>query len=410
MMKTRKNTVKPAMAMVTALFLLGGYSAQTAAGTVDISPTTLSNSNLSGCVSTLATDLECNPAGINLMDNEDDTIRLFSLDADVYGFDVIVVPSVPPFANSDIGSASVLLNDELVGIISTASPSVSAVFADPSITQVIQIVNTDAALLNYDFITTPVPISESSIVAASLPSSRSVQVGSLASAFATIINTSSSTATACSISPRTSVSADFAYQTTDAANAPVGTPNTAVDIPAGASQNFVFGFMPTAPIDPTEVSFDYDCTNSDPAPVTPGVNTLLLSASSTAVPDIVALTATPSGDGIVNLPGTNGSNAFSVATVNNGATDTITADVVTTVSLPVALSICESNPADGQCLSAPASSTTSTVNAGFTPTYSVFATATGTVPFDPALNRIVVTFRDGGGVVRGRTSVAVRTQ
>jgi len=158
MMKTRKNTVKPAMAMVTALFLLGGYSAQTAAGTVDISPTTLSNSNLSGCVSTLATDLECNPAGINLMDSEDDTINLFSLDADVYGFDVIVVPSVPPFANSDIGSASVLLNDELVGIISTASPSVSAVFADPSLTQVIQIVNTDAALLNYDFITTPVPV------------------------------------------------------------------------------------------------------------------------------------------------------------------------------------------------------------------------------------------------------------
>jgi len=155
-MKTRKNTVKPAMAMVTALFLLGGYSAQTAAGTVDFSPTT-STTNINGCVST-GVDRECNPAGINLMDNEDDTIRLFSLDADVYGFDVIVVPSVPPFANSDIGSASVLLNDELVGMISTASPSVSAVFADPSITQVIQIVNTDAALLNYDFITTPVPV------------------------------------------------------------------------------------------------------------------------------------------------------------------------------------------------------------------------------------------------------------
>jgi len=142
------------MAMVTALFLLGGYSAQTAAGTVDISPTTLSNSNLSGCVSTLATDLECNPAGINLMDNEDDTIRLVSLDADVYGFDVIV----DRLDSSVIGSASVLLNGDFVGTISFANPSVSAVFADPSITQVIQIVNTDAALLNYDFITTPVPV------------------------------------------------------------------------------------------------------------------------------------------------------------------------------------------------------------------------------------------------------------
>jgi len=150
-MKTRKNTVKPAMAMVTALFLLGGYSAQTAAGTVNISPTTLGNSNLAGCVSTGG---ECNPAGTNLIDNEDDTINLFSLDADVYGFDVIV----DRLDSSVIGSASVLLNDELVGTISFANPSVSAVFADPSITQVIQIVNTDAALLNYDFFTTPVPV------------------------------------------------------------------------------------------------------------------------------------------------------------------------------------------------------------------------------------------------------------
>ena len=136
------------------MFLLGGYSAQAAAGTVEINPTTLSNSNLSGCVSTLETDLECNPAGINLMDSEDDTINLFSLDADVYGFDVIV----DRLDSSVIGSASVLLNGDFVGILSTANPSVSAVFADPSLTQVIQIVNTDAALLNYDFITTPVPV------------------------------------------------------------------------------------------------------------------------------------------------------------------------------------------------------------------------------------------------------------
>ena len=128
------------------------------AGSVDISPTTLGNSNLAGCVST-GVDGECNPAGTGLTDSEDDTIRLFSLDADVYGFDVIVDTSVlPPFDTSDIGSASVLLNDELVGTISTANPIVSAVFADPSITQVIQIVNTDAALLNYSFVTIPVPV------------------------------------------------------------------------------------------------------------------------------------------------------------------------------------------------------------------------------------------------------------
>jgi hypothetical protein len=250
---------------------------------------------------------------------------------------------------------------------------------------------------------------DTAIAASSLPSSRSVQVGSLASAFATMINTGSAALTDCSIAPRTSVAADFAYWTTDAANVPVGTPNTPVDIAAGGFQNYIFGFLPTAPISPTEVELDYDCTNSEPAPVTAGLNTLLLSASTTAVADMVALAITPTGDGILNLPGTSGSNAFSVATVNTGGTDTITATPETTVALPVALSICETDPNDGTCLSAAASSTTSTVNAGFTPTYSVFATATGTVPFDPAVNRIVVTFTDGGGAVRGSTSVAVQT-
>jgi hypothetical protein len=39
----------------------------------------------------------------------------------------------------------------------------------------------------------------------------------------------------------------------------------------------------------------------------------------------------------------------------------------------------------------------------------VFVTATGSVPFDPAANRIIVEFKDAD-VVRGATSVAVRTQ
>jgi hypothetical protein len=51
-----------------------------------------------------------------------------------------------------------------------------------------------------------------------------------------------------------------------------------------------------------------------------------------------------------------------------------------------------------------------TINAGATPTFAIFATASGQVPFDPANNRIFVIFSDAGGTVRGSTSVAVETQ
>ena len=248
------------------------------------------------------------------------------------------------------------------------------------------------------------------IVSANFPASRSVQVGNLASAFALIINASDNMAMDCGIEPLTEVPAEFIYQTTDASNIPVGMPNTRVDIEPEGSQNFVFAFTPTAPISPTDVQLSYDCSNSEQAPVTSGVNTLLLSASNDPVPDIVALAATPSNDGILNLPGANGSSAFSVAATNFGSADMITASAVPSMALPISLLICETNPATAECISGPASSVASMVDTGATPTYSIFVTANGTVPFVPEANRIIVEFRDAGDVVRGSTSVAVRTQ
>ena len=158
------------------------------------------------------------------------------------------------------------------------------------------------------------------VVAAVLPSSRSVQVGVAAAAFATVINAGQAMATGCSIAPLTSVPASFIYQTTDpATNQVIGSPNTPVNIAAGAAQSFVFAMTPTGPIAPTDVQFSFDCAETDPAPINVGLNTFLLSASDTPVPDIVALAVTLSNDGIVNIPGTNGTGAFAVATVNVGA-------------------------------------------------------------------------------------------
>ena len=145
------------------------------------------------------------------------------------------------------------------------------------------------------------------------------------------------------MSTTTSIPAAFAFQTTDpATNAVTGSPNAPVDIPAGSSQSFVFALTPTAPIAPTDVQLSFDCANSFPASILSGINTLFLSASATPVPDIVALAVTLSNDGIMNIPGTNGAGAFAVATVNVGATETITASADTgSATLPMIISLCQ---------------------------------------------------------------------
>jgi hypothetical protein len=132
--------------------------------------------------------------------------------------------------------------------------------------------------------------------------------------------------------------------------------------------------------------------------VIPGVNTVLLSASPTPIPDIVALAATPDNNGIVNISPSTGVGVFAVATVNVGVTGSITAAADTgNVWLPVAISVCQTNPRTGLCVGAPAGSVTLTINAGATPTFGIFPTSTGApVPFDPAQNRIFVRFKEGG--------------
>ena len=79
-------------------------------------------------------------------------------------------------------------------------------------------------------------------------------------------------------------------------------------------------------------------------------------------------------------------------------------------SLPLTVSLCETNPATGQCISGIGSTVTTTINANATPTFGIFVQGNGNVPFDPAANRIFVRFKDSGAVTRGSTGVAVRTQ
>jgi hypothetical protein len=250
------------------------------------------------------------------------------------------------------------------------------------------------------------------VAAAVLPSGRSVELGNTATAFATLINAGPATVTGCGIAPITPVTASFAYQTTDpATNAVIGHPNTPADLAPGAAQSYVVAFSPSTPFAPSDVALGFFCNSLLGPPIVPGVNTSLLSASATPVPDIVALAATASNDGILHLPGNSGANAFAVVVVNLGATAAITATANTgAVSLPLAVSICQTNPATGQCLGPAASSAAATIMANAMPTFATFAAAVDGVPFVPQTNRIFVEFSDANEIVRGSTSVAVETQ
>jgi hypothetical protein len=162
---------------------------------------------------------------------------------------------------------------------------------------------------------------------------------------------------------------------------------------------------------PTQVALGFSCAAVNAAPNTIGLNTLLYSASSTPVPDVVALAATAQNDGILHITGTSGSNAFAGATVNVGASASITATANTgAATLPLTISLCQTDPQSGQCISSIGSSVTFTINANATPTVAIFATASGGVPFVPQTNRIFVEFSDANEIVRGSTSVAVETQ
>ena len=97
-----------------------------------------------------------------------------------------------------------------------------------------------------------------------------------------------------------------------------------------------------------------------------------------------------------------------MATVNLGASGNITASADTgAATLPVNISLCQTDPANGQCISGIGPSVTTQINANATPTFGIFVQGNGNVPFDPAANRVFVRFKDTGGVIRGSTSVAV---
>lgn len=264
------------------------------------------------------------------------------------------------------------------------------------------------------------------VVSSVLPITRSVQNGTAATAFATIINPAAtgSTATGCGLRLAGTTPAQFSYQTTTPANALSGVANTPADIIAGGAQNFVFsvtsatdfadnqGLPQASTNNETHLFIEAFCSNRRSGEYTLGLNSLIFSSSPTPVPDIVALAA--SGDpGRVNVPTTgNQVGVFAVAISNVGAAGTITASADTGGrALAIQnIEVCPTDPVSGACTSPRAASAQVNVGANGTATFGVFVRGNGqAIENIPAQNRVFVRFNEGANA-RGATSVAVRTQ
>src|SRR5262249_28182989 len=128
-----------------------------------------------------------------------------------------------------------------------------------------------------------------SLVSAIVPVSRSVQVGNTATAFALVLNYGMATALGCGISPISSLPATFSFQALNCAtNLPPAALNPPVNIPENGGAFFIFVPPPSTPIPPTNMPFNFDCTNSNPAPIPPGVNPFFFSASPPPPLDVIA--------------------------------------------------------------------------------------------------------------------------
>jgi hypothetical protein len=256
-----------------------------------------------------------------------------------------------------------------------------------------------------------------SIIAAVLPNARTTSFpgGQPVTGFATILNTGPNTATGCSIALPAGVPATLHYQTTNASNQPVGTQDTPANIGAGAGQTFVFSITPSATFS-QDIALVFSCTNTSPAPVTPGVNTFLMSVGSSAITDMLSIGDTLTHDGVAHIPGVSGTGLLVTAAVDIGANGTVTCVPTPTPAgqptrtLAANLSICQTN-AGGTCInpSTPGASSTVAVTTNQTVFFSIFIQGQGQViSFDPGNKRVFLVCTQGSTPV-GETSAAVCT-
>ncbi len=270
-----------------------------------------------------------------------------------------------------------------------------------------------------------------SIVAATLPSSRAGSLNQVLTAFGTIINTGTQDAIGCVASMQSFGRFNVSFQETDPqTNTPTGLANQPIDIPAGKPKTLVFALMSqgTELGDPVfGVPLVFQCANAFLASSNLANSFAVSSVSSFTLADMISIGATPTADGILNVPPVTGG-AFGVATVNVAAGTTVTARAVyerpfgeDDPAKQFLVFICETNPSTGACLSGPAANAQFTATPNVPHTFAVFVQRPAVDPgFDPGQRRIFVIFEQlsppgffGSNpipIVVGSTSIAPRAQ
>ena len=258
------------------------------------------------------------------------------------------------------------------------------------------------------------------IVASTLPAARSGHVGGpVISTFLSVVSRASTPAQSCSISAPAGAPVTLSYRQVDAGNAAIGGENPVFDIPNGATLSFVMGMTPVTQTGPAGYSFApvITCENASLDPIV-GVNSVFLTIGAAPAPDLLSISATPSGDGVIRIPASGRVQFMTAAVVNIGVGDgsaganevTLTTTVDTgSAVLPLSLEICQINAAS-ICITPRGPSVTSVMPANTPLFFAVFVRDTSGgagIAFDPANARVHLRFADATGTTRSVTSAAV---
>lgn len=246
-----------------------------------------------------------------------------------------------------------------------------------------------------------------------------------AQTFGAIINGGDQTAVNCGVSLNSNVPVDVSYRAISGATQTftyTQPTNVPVNVGPGQAQVFFLTFTPRTTFAPSDIAFNFSCDNAASAKVVPTLNTFVMSANATPVPNMVALVNTtldgnPNEDADLDMY--NGSGQFIVASASIGAAGTVRVSAAPYsgfISAAPSISVCELVPNTQNCVAAPGPYVDVNVTAGSisspgsTPAFKFFVTENGPIADSPEQNRIIVRFYDTSGAIRGATQTSVRSK